>query len=91
MLQRGPRSPGATGKAVIQMCPMENRRIEGPERRRQCANVYSIVSGIHASTKTCIFGSLAIHSEKLKGEEGLNPPIKREWFLNLGTLPEIEW
>ena len=75
----------------MQMWTMENRRVEGQEKRRQCCNVYSMVPGIHASTKTCIFGSSAIHSEKLKGEEGLNPSIKREWFLNLGALPEVEW
>ncbi len=75
----------------MQMCPLENRRIEGPERRRQCVNVYSTVSGSRVLTKTCIFGSLPVHSEGLNGEEGLNPPIKREWCLNLGGLQDPEW
>ncbi len=75
----------------MQACPLENRRIEGPERRRQRVNLCSTVPGSHASTKTCIFGSLAIQCRKLKEEEGLNPPIKRDRFLDLGEMPDIEW
>ncbi len=74
------------------MCPVKkNERFENQEKRRHCSNSYSpLPSGSHTSTKTSIFGSSVIHSEKLKGEEALNPPVKKEWVLNLGTLSDIE-
>ena len=82
---------GKRKEITMRICLMENRRSGNREEHRQCSNLYSTIPGIQASTKTCVFGFSAIHSEELKGEEGLNPPGKRDWFLNLGTQPGIEW